>query len=163
MDEEGQAAAQADQVQKTRTCPYCKEQVKPDAVLCKHCGSRLEAERPDHGGTCPYCKEQVDPAAIKCKHCKSDLSGAVVKQGGCNCGPNKGDAAAMMMLSRLGSGMGGGVFGGGGGVFDDPGHTCWQDCTDAYVSCRMGGGGATCSRAFQTCKAGCPPSGPQSF
>lgn len=160
--EENQASpAPASQAATTRTCPYCKEQVLSEAVLCKHCGSQLEPERPEHGGTCPYCKEQIDPAAIKCKHCRSALSGSDVTQGcGCNCG-GSGASQASAMMARLGSG--GGVFGGSGGVISDPGHTCWQQCTDAYVACRRGGGGATCSQAFASCKRGCPSSGPEVF
>jgi hypothetical protein len=57
----------------TRDCPYCKEEIKSDAVKCKHCGSWVTPERPSHKGTCPYCKEQIHPEAIKCKHCGSDL------------------------------------------------------------------------------------------
>jgi len=26
----------------TKQCPKCKEQIQKDAVLCKHCGSRLD-------------------------------------------------------------------------------------------------------------------------
>jgi predicted nucleic acid-binding Zn ribbon protein len=27
---------------KTLTCPYCKEEIAPGAVICKHCGSSLK-------------------------------------------------------------------------------------------------------------------------
>ncbi len=27
-----------------KVCPYCKEAIKADAILCKHCGSKLENE-----------------------------------------------------------------------------------------------------------------------
>jgi len=57
----------------TRECPYCKEEIKSEAVRCKHCRSWLTSERLSHKGICPYCKEQVQPEAIKCKHCGSDL------------------------------------------------------------------------------------------
>ncbi len=57
------------------TCPYCKESIKPEAVICKHCRSYLPAARttPDHGGTCPNCKESINPEATVCKHCRSNL------------------------------------------------------------------------------------------
>ncbi len=28
---------------KMKVCPFCKEAVQVDAILCKHCGSKLEA------------------------------------------------------------------------------------------------------------------------
>jgi hypothetical protein len=66
----------------TRECPFCKEEIKAEAIKCKHCGSRLAPEEPSHGGACPYCKEDVKPDAIKCKHCGSFI------------GPGSSDAAA---------------------------------------------------------------------
>jgi hypothetical protein len=61
---------------KTRACPYCKEEIKADAVRCKHCRSAVAPEKPAHGGTCPYCKEAIHPEAIKCKHCGSSVGPA---------------------------------------------------------------------------------------
>ena len=55
----------------SRQCPFCKEEIRADAVKCKHCKSVLEPDKPSHGGTCPYCKEAILPEAIKCKHCGS--------------------------------------------------------------------------------------------
>lgn len=68
---------------KTRDCPYCKEEIRVDAVKCKHCGSSVAPEKPAHEGTCPYCKEQIHVEAIKCKHCKSDLRSPGNSEGGC--------------------------------------------------------------------------------
>jgi hypothetical protein len=56
---------------KTRDCPFCKEEVRADAIKCKHCGSSVAPEMPSHEGICPYCKEQIHLEAIICKHCKS--------------------------------------------------------------------------------------------
>lgn len=76
--------------EKTRTCPYCKEEIKPDATRCKYCRSQLQAVEPSHGGTCPYCKEAIHPEAIKCRHC-----GAVVGPGSCEgCGGAETPSAA---------------------------------------------------------------------
>jgi uncharacterized CHY-type Zn-finger protein len=57
----------------TRQCPYCNEEIKAGAIICKHCGSRIGIAKPEHGGTCPYCKESIHPEAILCKHCRSNL------------------------------------------------------------------------------------------
>lgn len=65
----------------TRECPFCKEEIKADAVKCKHCGSRIAATQPEHGGVCPFCKESINPEAILCKHCKSNLR---TKECGCS-------------------------------------------------------------------------------
>ena len=67
----------------TSACPFCKEQIKPDAVKCKHCGSGLTPTKAVHRGVCPYCKEEIHPDAIKCKHCKSDLIKTESRDCGC--------------------------------------------------------------------------------
>lgn len=64
-----------------RECPYCKEEIKTDAIKCKHCHSSITPETPKHEGTCPYCKETINPDAIKCKHCKSML----LEKSTCDC------------------------------------------------------------------------------
>jgi hypothetical protein len=66
----------------TRECPFCKEEVKADAVRCKHCQSSIPRAEPGHRGTCPYCKESIDPEAVRCKHCQADLAPAA----SCSCG-----------------------------------------------------------------------------
>lgn len=98
----------------TRSCPYCKEEIKADAVKCKHCGSRITPERPSHGGTCPYCKEEIHPEAIRCKHCRSDLLKAGTEDCGCGAAPERGFTPEIRSIS------GGGVtqeWGGEGAPF----------------------------------------------
>jgi hypothetical protein len=63
-----------------RSCPFCKEDVKPDAVRCKHCHAAIPVEKPGHQGVCPFCKEDIKPEAIRCKHCQADLA---AKQASC--------------------------------------------------------------------------------
>jgi hypothetical protein len=91
----------------TRECPYCREEVKAEAILCKHCGSRLTPERPSHGGTCPYCKESIHPEATKCKHCRSSL----LPEGSrphkdCGCDGDTVGSVAAALLGRVGAGSG---------------------------------------------------------
>lgn len=57
-----------------RACPFCKEEIKPDAVRCKHCQGSIVAREPQHHGVCPLCKEDIHPEATRCKHCKAELS-----------------------------------------------------------------------------------------
>lgn len=110
-----------------RECPYCKEEIKAAAVLCKHCGSRLPPQTAPHGGTCPFCKEDVRPEATKCKHCGSYLgteqpSVGASSSGGCgDCG---GDAVRQMR-ARQPVGLGG----------YDP--WCVRSCE---IQCRWAGG-----------------------
>lgn len=72
-----------------KTCPYCGEQIKKIAVVCRYCNSNLSephptqpaAENTEHNAhthpdeykTCPYCGEDIKKAAIKCRYCNSDL------------------------------------------------------------------------------------------
>jgi hypothetical protein len=60
----------------SRSCPYCKEEIKEDATRCKHCRSSVAPEKPAHQGTCPYCKEAIHAEAIKCKHCGASVGPA---------------------------------------------------------------------------------------
>jgi hypothetical protein len=58
----------------TRQCPFCKEDIKADAIRCKHCQATIPIEKPRHGGTCPFCKEKIHKEAIRCMHCKMNLA-----------------------------------------------------------------------------------------
>jgi hypothetical protein len=81
----------------TRECPHCKEEIKAEAIKCKHCGSRVAPERPAHEGICPYCKEEIHPDAIKCKHCKSMLGDSAKSDDGCGCSDARPTGRANMM------------------------------------------------------------------
>ncbi|WP_425101823.1 double zinc ribbon domain-containing protein [Tropicibacter sp. S64] len=67
-------------------CPFCREEIREGAVVCKHCRSRITAASPDHGGTCPFCREDIKPGATKCKHCQSMLTTDADCGCGCGCG-----------------------------------------------------------------------------
>lgn len=68
---------------KNQECPYCKEEIKENAIKCKNCKSSIEPEMPEHEGICPYCKEEIKIGAIKCKHCKSNLTTDMNSECGC--------------------------------------------------------------------------------
>jgi hypothetical protein len=106
----------------TRACPYCKEEIKADAVRCKHCRSTLAPEQPRHEGTCPYCKESIHAEAVKCKHCGSAV-GPMAAHAGCEgCGESPAPAA----MSDLRRTRGGG-----------PGAGSSRECYTKYILCRM--------------------------
>ena len=102
----------------TKTCPYCKEDVLVDAILCKHCRSALSPEKPEHGGICPYCKEKIKEEALKCKHCLSSL--APDKSGGCECTPT--DIQALRLRRP--------------GTTPTGGSDCSQEYGDCYLDCQ---------------------------
>ncbi len=76
VTKEGRRITMQEQESATRQCPYCKEEIKAEAVRCKYCQATFPPEKPTHGGVCPYCKENINPEAIRCLHCKSDLTPA---------------------------------------------------------------------------------------
>lgn len=151
MAEEPARATGAD-VKEARECPYCKEEIKAEAIKCKHCGSQLTPERPDHGGVCPYCKEAINPDAIKCKHCKSDLLADEPgragmdrgPRGGCDCDGDEGSGgyfpgsgtSRMAASARIGLDPGIGLDVGLGGMFGAWG--CWDStCCVQWGRCCM--------------------------
>ena len=48
----------------TTQCPYCKEEIRADALVCKHC-ARDSRQLLDNGGICAYCKEDINPEATR--------------------------------------------------------------------------------------------------
>ena len=127
----------------TTQCPFCKEEIRTGAVLCKHCGSRLGARGPEHGGVCPYCKESIHPEATRCKHCRSDLEAreAGVREGGCGCGCGPSGGPSRFGWSPR--------FALRGGTIPDP--TCFHDC---YWYCVDHGGDA--EWCWRGCALICP-------
>ncbi len=83
---------------KENVCPYCKEEIKPDAIKCKHCSSIIGKEMPSHEGICPFCKESINPDAIKCKHCKTSL----FTDSDCGCNGVNGSEQAITLKNNTG-------------------------------------------------------------
>ena len=92
----------------TKECEFCKEEIKADAIRCKHCGSAIDSPGPTHGGTCPYCKEEINPDAVKCKWCGSTVAEATQTAFGygCGCGGTEpGSHAPLGVPARFGHGQ----------------------------------------------------------
>lgn len=129
-----------------RTCPLCKEDIRAEAVVCKHCRSKIESERPSHEGTCPFCKEDVKPDAIKCKHCGSFI-GQLNSECCQGCGDSSSlDATALFMRQRpVGN--------------SDYGQGCYYDCIEG---CTVPGQ-PTPYLVRKLCEAACQISMPGNF
>lgn len=112
----------------TKQCPYCKEKILSDAILCKHCRTKLLPDRPDHGGTCPYCKETIKEDAIKCKHCMSVL---LDSKRGCSCS-DKSPVALMRARPGFGNSPT------GGSDCDARYEDCYLDCSFGYADGSLG-------------------------
>ena len=134
-----------------RQCPYCKEEIKADALKCKHCRSALEPEAPAHGGTCPLCKESIQVDAIKCKHCGSYVGPAPAgKHGDCDCGSKEGYAGGDSDVINLGT-IGGAETGDNvpGGVAQAPSGNNCGECTGFGGATSING--TTRIKGFRTC------------
>ena len=65
---------------KVKQCPYCKGNIKRDAIICSHCQKKVPGYDPNYvypeNNTvkqCPYCKENIKRDAIICPHCQKKL------------------------------------------------------------------------------------------
>lgn len=139
-----------------KECPYCKEEIKTEAVKCKHCHSQLSPEQPDHDGTCPFCKEDINLGVIKCKYCKSNLSDStVVRDCGCNKPSDSNQEPIGSIAFRAGT---------GGllrpvesfGLWDAPARRKCADCDLLLLSCSVAGlPGTECHKQWMFCKSNC--------
>lgn len=122
--------------QESRQCPFCREEINSEATKCKHCGSRIEPARPDHGGECPYCKEQIDPEAVICKHCRSNVR--CKDAGGClDCADSM--TGSMALRTAVGGFRPGGLGVDGGGCTSwCAGSTLWCACPVRIPGIGMG-------------------------
>ncbi|MDF2874729.1 MAG: hypothetical protein K0R22_1412 [Sporomusa sp.] len=54
-----------------KTCPYCKERIKKNAIRCKHCQAMIDDVVPE---LCPFCQEDILSIDKVCTHCKAELN-----------------------------------------------------------------------------------------
>ena len=56
-----------------KECPFCKNEIKKDALKCMYCKKTLPEEKPEmkHPKTkeCPFCRNEIKYEAIKCQYC----------------------------------------------------------------------------------------------
>ena len=61
-----------------KPCPFCKELINKDAIICPHCRNELRSfNRPDKSATlkkCPNCSEDNQSGAKFCENCGTKLN-----------------------------------------------------------------------------------------
>lgn len=69
----------------TKKCPFCAEEIKNEAIKCKHCGEFLKTESQSDCNIkgvwkCKQCKEEVEDSYDVCWNCGTNKSGIIDKE-----------------------------------------------------------------------------------
>lgn len=71
------------------SCPYCAEDVKPNAMICKHCNAKLKRK-------CEKCEKLIGAEAVVCEYCGYKKKYHHLKEG--DIYKSKGTAIALAIL-----------------------------------------------------------------
>ena len=67
-----------------KECPFCKNEIKKEAIKCMYCKEMLSEVTPieKHPDTkiCPFCKNEIKFDAIKCQYCHEMLDSNINKK-----------------------------------------------------------------------------------
>jgi uncharacterized protein YneF (UPF0154 family) len=69
----------------TKKCPFCAEEIRIEAIKCKHCGEFLETETQSESNNkgvwkCKKCKEEVEDSYDICWNCGATKEGIIDKE-----------------------------------------------------------------------------------